>query len=87
MSILGKVKNVQNFIMSSELLKSILSPFIKKMPLKYKRIIGISSGTLVALSPIIFRFIKKRHWSFYAVLGAAEIFTAFFLQKEQEQTT
>ncbi|HXA01251.1 MAG TPA: hypothetical protein VNW99_04640 [Cytophagaceae bacterium] len=99
-SISTKVQGVGNYITNSEFWNSTLLPLIKgnwknlvqkgvnevaqKIPVKYYKIIGIGSGALVALSPVIFRFIKKKHWVFYVILGVAEIFTAFFLQNERE---
>lgn len=99
-SISMKVQGVGDHAANFEFWNSILLPLIKgnwknmvregissvskKIPPKYQKIIGMSSGALVALSPIIFRFIKKRRWVFFSIIGVAEILTAVFLQKEKE---
>jgi hypothetical protein len=56
---------------------------VQKIPVKYRKIIGIGSGVLVALSPIIFRFVKKKNWVLYVVFGVVEIFAASFFQDEK----
>jgi hypothetical protein len=98
-SISTKVHQAGNYIVKSEFWNSSLLPLIKgkwkgiiqrrmdigvqKIPVKYRKIIGIGSGVLVALSPIIFRFVKKKNWVLYVVFGVVEIFAASFFQDEK----
>ena len=67
------------------LLQSSVLGFAQRISPKYYKITGIVSGVVVVSLPFILKFLKKKHWAFYVLLGIAEILSAFLLDKEKEQ--
>ena len=69
------------------LFKESLGGFVKKIPIKYHKIVSIVSGVIVAASPLLFNVFKKKLWLFFVMIGLAEIMAALFTEKEKGQRT
>ena len=67
------------------LLRSGVEGFAQKIPPKYYKIAGMISGAVVVSLPFILKFLKKKHWAFYVLLGIAEMLAAFIADKEHGQ--
>jgi hypothetical protein len=69
------------------LIKESIGSLAYKIPIKYHKIISVSSGAVVAASPFILRFFKKKQWIFYVIIGVAEILATLFTEKEKNDRT
>ncbi|MFL5728353.1 MAG: hypothetical protein ACJ75J_02595 [Cytophagaceae bacterium] len=70
------------------LIETVMKEFTGKIPVKYHKISSIVSGSLVAVSPFLFRFMKKKQlWIFYVLVGAAEVVSTLLTEKEKQPRT